>query len=76
MLLCICCFSYLIGLFSVTWLFLLYKFTWIIIHFIFLSDEGPTLEMLEFAFRLSAVYQPFYISNFYLYTVYVARLFQ
>ena len=27
-LLCICCFSHLIGLLSVTWLSLLYKFTW------------------------------------------------
>ena len=25
----------------------------------FLSDEGPTLETLDFAFRLSTVYQPF-----------------
>ena len=28
----------------------------------FLSDEGPTLETLDFAFRWSAVHQPFYIS--------------
>ena len=34
----------MIGLFSVTWLFLLYKFTRFLIYFLFLSDEGPTLE--------------------------------
>ena len=29
------------------------------ISIMFLSDKGPTLETLDFAFRLSAVYQPF-----------------
>ena len=41
--LCICyCFSHLIGVFSVTWLSLPYKYT-IFIYFLFLSDEGPRL---------------------------------
>ena len=44
-LLCICyCFSHLIGLLSVTWLSLLYKFTQFFIYFLFLCDEGPTLD--------------------------------
>ena len=30
----------------------------------FLSDEGPTLETLDFAFRLSAVYQLFIFQIF------------
>ena len=39
--LCICyCFSHLIGLLSVSWLSLLYKFTCLFIYFLFLSDEG------------------------------------
>ena len=60
-LLCICyCFSHLIGLFSVTWLFLFYKFTR---FFIDLSDEGPTLETLDFTIHIGSIqYQPFYIS--------------
>ena len=42
------CFSQMIGLLSVTWLFLLYKFTRFFIYFLFLSDEEPTLETLEY----------------------------
>ena len=38
------CFSHLIGLFYVTWLSLLYKFTQFFIYFLFLCDEGPTLD--------------------------------
>ena len=39
-LLCICyCFSHLIGLLSVTWLSLLYKFAWFLNFFLFLSDQ-------------------------------------
>ena len=34
------------------------------IHFTFLSDEGPSLETLNFVFHISAVQQPFYISVF------------
>ena len=46
--------------------FLLYTFTRFIIHFMFLSDEGPTLETLDFEFRLSGSCLPitFYISIF------------
>ena len=36
-----------IGLFSVTCVFPLYKYTRFFIYFIFLSDEGPTLETLR-----------------------------
>ena len=55
------CFSHLIGLFSVTWLFLLYKFTRFFIYFMLLSDEGSTLETLVFTIRnISAVHQPLY----------------
>ena len=51
-LLCICyCFSHLIGLRSVTWLSLLYKFTRFSIYFLFLSDEGPMLETLDYTIR-------------------------
>ena len=60
--LCICyCFSHLIGLRSVTWLSLLYKFTRFSIYFLFLSDEGPMLESWTILFIL-AVHRPFYIS--------------
>ena len=31
-----------------------------LINFTFLSDEGPTLETLDFAF-ISAVHRPFYV---------------
>ena len=50
------CFSHLIGLFSVTWswLFLLYKFTRFFIYFLFLSDEGPTPETLDFTIRIGS----------------------
>ena len=39
---------------------------WSFIHFMFLSDEGPTLETLDFEFRLSGSCLPitFYISIF------------
>ena len=55
------CFSHLTGLLSVTWLSLLYKFTRFFIYFLFLSDEGPLLETLDYSIVL-AVHQPFYIS--------------
>ena len=59
---CTCCFLHLIGLFSVTWLFLVYKFTWFIIHFMFLSDEGPRLETYFYiAFYIGSI-PTFYIS--------------
>ena len=60
-LLCICCFSHLIGLLSVTWLSLLYKFTRFFIYFLFLSDEAPMLETLDYILSILAVQRPFYI---------------
>ena len=69
-LLCICyCFSHLIGLFSVTWLSLLYKFTrlWFFIYFLFLSDEGPTLKTLDFIIRIGST-PTFLYFDLYLYT--------
>ena len=54
-LLCICyCLSHLIGLFSVTWLSLLFKFTRFFIYFLFLSDEGPMLETLDYTIRIGS----------------------
>ena len=54
-LLCICyCLSHLIGLFSVTWLSLLYNFTRFFIYFQFLSDEGPMLETLDYTIRIGS----------------------
>ena len=62
-LLCICyCFSHKIGLLSVTWLSLLYKFTRFFIYFLFLSDEGPMLETLDYTIRIGSIHRPFYIS--------------
>ena len=48
------CFSHLIGLLSVTWLSLLYKFTRFFIYFLFLSDEGPMLETLDNTIRIGS----------------------
>ena len=48
------------SLLRLTWLFLFYKFTR---FFIDLSDEGPTLETLDFTIHIGSIqYQPFYIS--------------
>ena len=67
-LLCICyCFSHLIGLLSVTWLPLLYKFTWFFIYFLFLSDEGPMLETLHFTIRIGST-PTFLYFDLYLYS--------
>ena len=43
------CFSHLIGLFSVTW-----SFTLFLVYFLFLSDEGPTLETLDFTIHIGS----------------------
>ena len=49
-LLCFCyCFSHLIGLHSVTWI---YIFTLFFLYLLFLSDERPTLEALEYTIRI------------------------
>ena len=67
-LLCICyCFSHLIGLLSVTWLPLLYKFTWFFIYFLFLSDEGQMLETLDFTIRIGST-PTFLYFDLYLYS--------
>ena len=34
---------------------LLYKFTRFLIYFLFLSDEGPTLETLDFTIRIGSI---------------------
>ena len=47
--------NYLIGLFSVTWLSLLFKGIRFFIYFLFLSDEGPTLEKLSFIIRIGSI---------------------
>ena len=49
-------------LFTVAWLSLLYKFTRFFIYFLFLSDEGPMLETLDFTIRIGSTDQPFHIS--------------
>ena len=48
------CFSHLIGLLSVTWLSLLYKFTRVFIYFLILSGEGPMLETLDYTIRFGS----------------------
>ena len=40
--------------FSVTWLSLLYKITRFSIYFLFLSDEGPTLETLDYTIHIDS----------------------
>ena len=65
------CFSHLIGLFSVTWLSLLYKFT-VFFNFLFLSDEEPTLKTLEFTIQIGST-QTFLYLDLYLYSAYAAH---
>ena len=74
-LLCICyCFSHLIGLLSVTWLLLLYKFTQFFIHFLFLSDEGPMFETLDYTIRIGSTPTFLYFDLFWmLYLVFIPR---
>ena len=70
---CICyCFSHLIGLRSVTWLSLLYKFTRFSIYFLFLSDEGSMLEMLDYTIRIGSTPTILYF-DMYLYSAYAAH---
>ena len=72
-LLCICyCFSHLIGLLSVTWLSLLYKFTRFSIYFLFLSDEGLMLETLDYTIRIGST-PTFLYFDLYLYSAYAAH---
>ena len=65
-------FPHLIGLFSVTWLFLLYKFTRFLIYFLFLSDEGPMLETLDYTIRIGST-PTFLYFDLYLYSTYAAH---
>ena len=63
------CFSHLIGLLSVKWLSLLYKFTRVFfIYFLFLSDEGPTLETLDHTIRTGST------PTFFLYISYMRTI--
>ena len=65
-LLCICyCFSHLIGLLSVTWLSLLYKFTQFFIYFLFLSAEGPMLETLDCTIRIGSTPTILHFEQYY-----------
>ena len=45
---------HLYGLLSETWLSLLYKLTRFFIYFLFLSDEGPMLETLDYTIRIGS----------------------
>ena len=56
-----------IGLLSVTWLSLLYKFTRCFIYFLFLSDEGPMLETLDYTIRIGSTPTILYF-DLYLYS--------
>ena len=62
-LLCICyCFSHLIGLFFVTWLFLLYKFTrFFSLYSVSLWRRDNTWNV-RLILSVSAAHQPFFIS--------------
>ena len=72
-LLCICyCFSHLIGLLSVTWSSLLYKFTRFSIYFLFPSDKGPVLETLDYTFRIGST-PTFLYFDLYLHSAYAAH---
>ena len=59
---------------SVTWLFLLYKFTrfFLFIYFMFLSDEEPTLETLDYAIRIGST-PTFLYFDLFLNTAYAAH---
>ena len=56
----LCIIMYLLLFLSTDWLifcnmiFLLYKFTRTFIYFLFFSDEGPTLETLDFTIRIGS----------------------
>ena len=64
--------SHLIGLFSFTWISLLYKFTRFFVYFRFLSDEGPMLETLDYTIRIGSTPTILYF-DFYLYSAYAVR---
>ena len=62
-------FSHMVGLFSVTWLSLLNKFTRICIYFQFLSHQGSTLER---TIRIGST-PTFLYFDLYLYSAYAAH---
>ena len=66
-----CC-SHLIGLFSVTRLSLLYKFTRFLIYFLILTDEGPMLETLDYTIHIGST-PTFLYFDLYLYSAYAAH---
>ena len=61
-----------VGLFSVTWLSLLYKLTRFFIYFLFLSDKELTLEMLDFTIHIDST-PTFLYFDLYLYSAYAAH---
>ena len=61
-----------VGLFSVTWLSLLYKLTRFFIYFLFLSDKELTLEMLDYTIRIGST-PTFLYFDLYLYSAYAAH---
>ena len=64
--------SRLIGFLSVTRLSLLYKFTRFFNYFLFLSDEGPMLETLDYTIRIGSA-PTFLYFDLYLYSAYAAH---
>ena len=51
---------------------ILYKFTRLLIYFLFLSDEGPMLETLDYTIRIGSTTSILYL-YFYLYSAYAAH---
>ena len=51
---------------------LLYKFIRFFIYFLFLSDEGPTLETLDFTIRIGST-PTFLYFDLYLYSAYAGH---
>ena len=52
--------------------YLSYKFTRFLIYFLFLSDEGPTLEALNFTIRIGST-PTFSYFDLYFYSAYAAQ---
>ena len=68
---------YLLLFFSPDWLTfghmtILYKFTRFFIYFLFLSDEGPMLETLDYTIRIGSI-PTFLYFDLYLYSAYAAH---
>ena len=61
-----------VGLFSVTWLSLLYKLTRFFIYFLFLSDKELTLDTLDYTIRIGST-PTFLYFDLYLYSAYAAH---